>query len=203
MRGRLVFLFIRACFYSAQLRFQPVSALLDWLRTFLKCVPCLPYRVNESCVIIRGAAFCLLIGCCTKTGHFWIALFYCAEIVALSFTRWCWSACRECAFVIFLFYSLISGVLAAVVSLIIHNVHLQMSFLLGHHYIFWPHEDPRTASPHDRKRSFRQVPVPKTTLFVPAQYGGRPSHTEQQLRPLPGEDPYRREKSSQSQHSLL
>ncbi|CAF92253.1 unnamed protein product [Tetraodon nigroviridis] len=28
-RGQLVFLFIRACFYSAQPSFQPVSALLD------------------------------------------------------------------------------------------------------------------------------------------------------------------------------
>lgn len=46
MRSQPVFLFFRACFYSAQLSFQPVSALLVRLRTFLKCIPCLPYRVN-------------------------------------------------------------------------------------------------------------------------------------------------------------
>lgn len=65
------------CFYSLELvfmGFQPISAFLDWLRTFLKCVPCLSYRLNERCVILRGAAFCLLIRRCAKMGPQWVQI---------------------------------------------------------------------------------------------------------------------------------
>lgn len=73
----------------------------------------------------------------------------------------------------------------------------------GHHSIFRPCENLRAASPHDGKRSVGQVPFPPAALLVPAQYGGCAGHTDQQLRPQPGGDPYRRPKPSEPQHPLL
>lgn len=75
--------------------------------------------------------------------------------------------------------------------------------LPGHHAIFWPCENPWASSPYVRKRSGSQVPFPEAALFVSTQYGGCTGHTDQQLRPQPGEDPYRRQKPREPQHPLL
>lgn len=75
--------------------------------------------------------------------------------------------------------------------------------LLGHHAIFRPRENLWAASPHDRKRSFSQVPFPQAAMSVPTQYGGGTGHTDQQLRSQFGGDPYRRPKPSKPEHPLL
>lgn len=162
---------------------------------------CLSHRVNERCVIIRGAAFCLLIKRRAKMGPSWIALLLlcgwsCTLRHKVSLEASTTSSTHRSVAFTLLLVSLIIQIAESVQI-------LSMSFFPGHHSIIRPHDDPWTASPHDRKRSVSQIPVPTAALFVPAQHGGRASHTQQQLRPLPGEDPYRRKKSSQSQHPLL
>lgn len=72
-----------------------------------------------------------------------------------------------------------------------------ISCFLDNHFIFWPWQNPRAASSHDRKRTVSQVPFPQATMFIPASYGRSAAHTDQHLGPRLGRDPRRRQKPSQ------